>query len=102
MVTTLGAPVLTAEGLSLLKGEEEIRNGGSFIRESLPFISREKFLLPVPLRSSSCGMDREAMEEAQQLFREIRRPWIALTVDQGTNTGALKIRIRTVLEEAGE
>lgn len=102
MVTTLGAPVLTAEGLSLLNGEEEIRNGGSFIRESLPFISGEKFLLPVPLRSSSCGMDREAMEEAQQLFREIRRPWIALTVDQGTNTGALKIRIRTVLEEAGE
>ena len=103
MVTALGAPVLTAEGISCLqKGPGIGRMGGDFIDAALSCISGKKYLLPVPLRSSSCGMDREAFRKAEHLFKEEGRPRITLTLDQGTNTGALKIRVRTLLEEYGE
>ncbi len=105
MSLSLGMPVLSGEGFSLLAGGGPVgggRNTERIFHDSYEAVRKNERLELVILRSVGCGMDRHVMEEIEPGLRNGKRFFTVLSLDQGTNTGAIKIRLRTLLSEMKE
>ena len=105
MAETLGAAVLSGEGLALLEKDRlpgGARSSSYLLRKACERVIREHGLELVALRSVSCGLDREAADEVEKKLKEKGKFYTVLSLDQGTNTGAVKIRLRTLLAEIEE
>lgn len=102
---TLGAAVLSGEGLALLEKDHlpgGARSSSYLLRKACERVIREDGLELVALRSVSCGLDREAADEVEKKLKGKGKFYTVLSLDQGTNTGAVKIRLRTLLAEIEE
>ncbi len=105
MITSLGAAVLSGEGLTLLgAGRLRLSAGDMSLRDlllgALPYAEREARLQYVQLHSISCGYDGLTRMEVEDALRRAGKLYTVLSLDQGMNNGAIRIRLRSLLAEA--
>lgn len=108
LFTSLGVPVLSGEGALLLgkEGRDLLAAGDWTLRERLlasaALTEKEENLHFVQLHSISCGYDGLTNQEVEKHLAKAEKLYTVLSLDQGMNTGALRIRIRSLLAEIKE
>lgn len=99
----LGIPVLSAEGLYLLQNEGHdtptFREKALFTAE---MVCTNPYLHFVQLQSTSCGWDMMTIEAVQKRLERAGKRYTMISLDQGVSTGALQIRIRSLMAEIQE
>lgn len=99
----LGIPVLSAEGLYLLQNEGHdtptFREKALFTAE---MVCANPYLHFVQLQSTSCGWDMTTIEAVQKRLERAGKRYTMISLDQGVSTGALQIRIRSLMAEIQE
>lgn len=99
----LGIPVLSAEGLYLLQNEGHdtptFREKALFTAE---MVCTNPYLHFVQLQSTSCGWDMTTIEAVQERLERAGKRYTMISLDQGVSTGALQIRIRSLMAEIQE
>ena len=99
----LGIPVLSAEGLYLLQNEEHdtptFREKALFTAE---MVCTNPYLHFVQLQSTSCGWDMTTIDAVQKRLERAGKRYTMISLDQGVSTGALQIRIRSLMAEIQE
>ena len=99
----LGIPVLSAEGLYLLQNEGHdtptFREKALFTAE---MVCTNPYLHFVQLQSTSCGWDMTTIEAVQKRLERAGKRYTMISLDQGVSTGALQIRIRSLMAEIQE
>ena len=99
----LGIPVLSAEGLYLLQNEGHdtptFREKALFTAE---MVCTNPYLHFVQLQSTSCGWDMTTIEAVQKSLERAGKRYTMISLDQGVSTGALQIRIRSLMAEIQE
>ena len=96
------APTDWAQALLEMPADELARQVAAQARGALGNLRCITPAASFPLRSVSCGLDREAADEVEKKLKEKGKLYTVLSLDQGTNTGAVKIRLRTLLSEIEE
>lgn len=102
-IAELGVPVLTAEGLYTLC--REAKPAPAFREKALwaaQMVAQDPYLQLLQLQSTSCGYDGMTMQEVRNTLAQAGKIFTVLYVDQGMSTGALQIRIRSLLAEIEE
>lgn len=107
IITALGIPVLDAEGVLLCAKKGDIlRTGDATLRErimaALALCEKEERIHFVELHSVSCGYDGLTVLEAERRLAAAGKIFTILSLDQGMNAGAMKIRLRSLLAEIRE
>lgn len=99
----LGIPVLSAEGLYLLQNEGHdtptFREKALFTAE---MVCTNPYLHFVQLQSTSCGWDMTTIDAIQKRLERAGKRYTMISLDQGVSTGALQIRIRSLMAEIQE
>lgn len=99
----LGIPVLSAEGLYLLQNEGHdtptFREKALFTAE---MVCTNPYLHFVQLQSTSCGWDMTTIDAVQKRLERAGKRYTMISLDQGVSTGALQIRIRSLMAEIQE
>lgn len=99
----LGIPVLSAEGLYLLQNEGHdtptFREKALFTAE---IVCTNPYLHFVQLQSTSCGWDMTTIDAVQKRLERAGKRYTMISLDQGVSTGALQIRIRSLMAEIQE
>lgn len=99
----LGIPVLSAEGLYLLQNEGHdtptFREKALFTAE---MVCTNPYLHFVQLQSTSCGWDMTTIDAVQERLERAGKRYTMISLDQGVSTGALQIRIRSLMAEIQE
>lgn len=99
----LGIPVLSAEGLYLLQNEGHdtptFREKALFTAE---MVCTNPYLHFVQLQSTSCGWDMTTIDAVQERLKRAGKRYTMISLDQGVSTGALQIRIRSLMAEIQE
>lgn len=99
----LGIPVLSAEGLYLLQNEGHdtptFREKALFTAE---MVCANPYLHFVQLQSTSCGWDMTTIDAVQKRLERAGKRYTMISLDQGVSTGALQIRIRSLMAEIQE
>lgn len=107
ILASLGIPVLDAEGILLLheKGDT-LRTGDRTLRErimaALDVCEKEERLHLVQLHSVSCGYDGLTVMETERRLKAAGKIFTIVSLDQGMNAGAIRIRLRSLLAEIRE
>lgn len=107
LVTSLGVPVLSSEGIALMEKWGELPLGGSR-NENMNLDISTKMILKNPLlhlvviRSVNCLLKRTHLDKIKKMHESKRKYYAEIILDQGVNTGAAKIRLRTLLAEIKE
>lgn len=99
----LGIPVLSAEGLYLLKNEGN--DTPTFQEKALltaEMVCANPYLHFVQLQSTSCGWDMTTIDALQKRLERAGKRYTMISLDQGVSTGALQIRIRSLMAEIQE
>lgn len=99
----LGIPVLSAEGLYLLQNEGHdtptFREKALFTAE---MVCTNPYLHFVQLQSTGCGWDMTTIDAVQKRLERAGKRYTMISLDQGVSTGALQIRIRSLMAEIQE
>ncbi len=99
----LGIPVLSAEGLYLLQNEGHdtptFREKALFTAE---MVCANPYLHFVQLQSTGCGWDMTTIDAVQKRLERAGKRYTMISLDQGVSTGALQIRIRSLMAEIQE
>ena len=96
----LGIPVLSAEGLYLLQHEGD--DTPTFREKALltaEMVCTNPYLHFVQLQSTSCGWDMTTIDALQEKLERAGKRYTMISLDQGVSTGALQIRIRSLMAE---
>ncbi len=102
ILTSLGLAVLTEDSVSHLgKVERPLRvldqwMYHSRLYEAADFVSKNANLELVHLNSFGCGPDSIASEQAQEILRKTGKIYTMLKIDEVSNLGAIKIRLRSL------
>lgn len=102
ILTTLGLVVLTEDSVSHLgKVERPIRvldqwMYHSRLYEAADFVSKQDNIELVQLNSFGCGPDSIASEQAQEILSKRGKSYTILKIDEVSNLGAVKIRLRSL------
>lgn len=99
----LGIPVLSAEGLYLLQNEGH--DTPTFREKALltaEMVCTNPYLHFVQLQSTSCGWDMTTIDAVQERLERAGKRYTMISLDQGVSTGALQIRIRSLMAEIQE
>ena len=105
---SLGVLVFSGEGALLLgkEGRDLLSAGDRTLREQLlasaALTEKVENLHFVQLHSISCGYDGLTNQEVERHLASAGKIYTVLSLDQGMNTGALRIRIRSLLAEIKE
>lgn len=99
----LGIPVLSAEGLYLLQNEGHdtptFREKALFTAE---MVCTNPYLHFVQMQSTGCGWDMTTIDAVQKRLERAGKRYTMISLDQGVSTGALQIRIRSLMAEIQE
>ena len=99
----LGIPVLSAEGLYLLQNDGH--DTPTFREKALltaEMVCTNPYLHFVQLQSTSCGWDMTTIDAVQKRLERAGKRYTMISLDQGVSTGALQIRIRSLMAEIQE
>lgn len=102
IITSLGLAVLTEDSVAHLgKVGRPLRvldqwMYHSRLYEAADFVSRQDDLELVQLNSFGCGPDSVAAEQAQEILNRAGKIYTMIKIDEVSNLGAVKIRIRSL------
>ncbi len=102
LLTSLGFAVLTEDSVSHLgRVERPLRvldqwMYHSRLYEAADYVSKQDHLELVQLNSFGCGPDSIAAEQAQEILNRQNKLYTLIKVDEGSNLGAVKIRLRSL------
>lgn len=106
IITALGVPVVTAEGVALLQDNSLGLGGERTMENRLHAINGLIQAYPeldlVVMRSLGCGLPSDCVSESKAVLKEMGKFYTEISLDQGVNAGAMKIRLRTLLSEIEE
>lgn len=102
LITAMGLAVLTEDSVSHLgRAERPLRVLDQWmyhtrLYEAADFVSKVDFLELVQLNSFGCGPDSIAAEQAQEILRRNNKLYSLIKVDDISNLGAVRIRLRSL------
>ncbi|NLF80269.1 MAG: 2-hydroxyglutaryl-CoA dehydratase, partial [Clostridia bacterium] len=102
LITSLGLAVFTEDSLAHLgKVERPLRVLDQWmyhtrLYEAADFVSRQDNLQLVQLNSFGCGPDSIAAEQAGEILRPKHKLHTVIKIDEVSNLGAIKIRLRSL------
>ena len=113
MIVQLGASVITEDSIAPLtdKGSFGVLNQWTYharMYDAARFVREEKDMNLVQLVSFGCGLDAVTTDEVRDILREKDKIYTQIKIDEITNLGAVKIRMRSLFaalemeEENGE
>ena len=112
MIVSLGASVITEDSIAPLsdKGSFSVLNQWTYharMYDAARYISGQKDMNLVQLVSIGCGLDAVTTDEVKDILRKNDRIYTQIKIDEITNLGAVKIRMRSLfaaieMEEEGE
>ncbi|MDD4775366.1 MAG: acyl-CoA dehydratase activase-related protein, partial [Syntrophomonas sp.] len=103
IITSLGVAVLTEDSVAHLgQVERPIRVIDQWMYHSrlyaaADFVTTQPQLELVQLNSFGCGLDAITTDQVQEILRARGKVYTVLKIDEGTNLGAAKIRLRSLL-----
>jgi len=102
LITSMGLAVLTEDSVAYLGHVERPLRVldqwmyHSRLYEAADFVSRQDNLELVQLNSFGCGPDSIAAEQAQEIMNRNGRNYTIIKIDEASNLGAVKIRLRSL------
>ncbi len=113
MIVQLGASVITEDSIAPLtdKGSFGVLNQWTYharMYDAARFVREQKDMNLVQLVSFGCGLDAVTTDEVRDILREKDKIYTQIKIDEITNLGAVKIRMRSLFaalemeEENGE
>lgn len=108
IINSLGMAVLTEDAVAHLgKVARPLRVIDQWMYHSrlyaaAGFVTTQPNLELVQLNSFGCGLDAITTDQVQEILSAGSKIYTALKIDEGTNLGAAKIRIRSLLAVIGE
>ena len=113
MIVQLGASVITEDSIAPLtdKGNYGVLNQWTYharMYDAARYVRNEKDMNLVQLVSFGCGLDAVTTDEVKDVLREKDKIYTQIKIDEITNLGAVKIRMRSLFaalemeEENGE
>ncbi|MEN6328021.1 MAG: acyl-CoA dehydratase activase-related protein [Syntrophomonas sp.] len=106
MINSLGMAVITEDAIAHLgKVERPIRVIDQWMYHSrlyaaAQFVSTQPHLELVQLNSFGCGLDAITGDQVQEILSSAGKVYTVLKIDEGSNLGAARIRIRSLLATA--
>jgi len=103
IINSLGVAVLTEDSVAHLGNvERPIRVIDQWMYHSrlyaaADFVATQPRLELVQLNSFGCGLDAITTDQVQEILRAKGKVYTVLKIDEGTNLGAAKIRIRSLM-----
>ncbi len=103
IITSLGVAVLTEDSIAHLgRVERPIRVIDQWMYHSrlyaaADFVTTQPQLELVQLNSFGCGLDAITTDQVQEILKARGKVYTVLKIDEGTNLGAAKIRLRSLL-----
>lgn len=103
MINSLGMAVLTEDSVAHLGAvERPIRVIDQWMYHSrlyaaASFVSTQSNLELVQLNSFGCGLDAITSDQVQEILKARGKVYTVLKIDEGSNLGAAKIRLRSLL-----
>ena len=101
MIVQLGASVITEDSIAPLagKGSFGVLNQWTYharMYDAAEYIAKEKDMNLVQLVSFGCGLDAVTTDEVKDILRKHDRIYTQIKIDEITNLGAVKIRMRSL------
>ncbi|MBC8591024.1 2-hydroxyacyl-CoA dehydratase [Wansuia hejianensis] len=102
LINSLGMAVLTEDGVAHLKDlERPIRvldqwTYHSRIYRAAEYVSKSKNLELIQLNSFGCGLDAVTTDQVQEILQKNNKIYTVLKIDEVSNLGAAKIRVRSL------
>ena len=101
MIVQLGASVISEDSIAHLekKGDVGVLNQWTYharMYDAARYVSEHKDMNLVQLVSFGCGLDAVTTDEVKAILREKDRIYTQLKIDEITNLGAVKIRMRSL------
>ena len=101
MIVSLGASVITEDSIAPLtdKGSFGVLNQWTYharMYDAARYISEQKDMNLVQLVSFGCGLDAVTTDEVKDILRQKDRIYTQIKIDEITNLGAVKIRMRSL------
>lgn len=107
LINQLGMAVLSEDGVAMLGRLPNLRvlNQWSWhgrLYRAADYVTHHAGLELVELNSFGCGLDAIVTDQVQEILRFRRRLYTSLKIDEGTNLGAVRIRLRSLKAAAEE
>ncbi|GHV40180.1 2-hydroxyglutaryl-CoA dehydratase [Clostridia bacterium] len=112
MITSYGAAVLTEDSVSHLGLDKALRERPLMVRDQWAYHSRlyaaacfvreERGFELIQLNSFGCGLDAVTTDEVKELLDEYGRIYTLLKIDEVTNLGSARIRVRSLFAALDE
>lgn len=102
VVTSLGMAVLTEDSIAHLEETERpLRvvdqwTYHSRLYRAANFVAKEKDIELVQLNSFGCGLDAVTTDQVQEILENYEKIYTVLKIDEVSNLGAVKIRLRSL------
>jgi len=104
LITALGAFLLTEDSVPYIKGKKEnleVLNQWTYqsrLYNAARFSLKEKNINVVQLISFGCGTDSIVSDEVKRIVSGGGKIYTGIKIDENSNLGAIKIRLRSLLE----
>lgn len=104
LITSLGLAVISEDAIAHnTEMEESLRvldqwNYHSRLYRAAKFVGEHKNLEMVQLNSFGCGLDAVTTDQVNEILKSYHKIYTVLKIDEVNNLGAVKIRIRSLLE----
>lgn len=108
VITSFGIAVLTEDSIAHLgRVERPLRVVDQWMYHSrlyaaASFVAQEKDLELIQLNSFGCGLDAVTTDQVQEILNAYGKIYTVLKIDEGSNLGAVKIRIRSLMAAMNE
>lgn len=103
VITSFGIAVLTEDSVAQLGDVERPLSVvdqwvyHSRLYAAASFVAKEKNLELIQLNSFGCGLDAVTTDQVQEILNSYGKIYTVLKIDEGSNLGAVKIRIRSLM-----
>lgn len=108
LLTGLGLAVLTEDSVAHLgKIQRPLRVVDQWVYHSrlyraAEFVSRQSNLEIIQLTSFGCGLDAVTSDQVHEIMEKRNKMYTLLKIDEGTNLGAIRIRVRSLMAALDE
>ncbi|MQW23060.1 MULTISPECIES: 2-hydroxyacyl-CoA dehydratase [unclassified Lactococcus] len=107
IITQEGFHVLTEDSISHLEDVAGLRVVNQWVYHSrlyaaAQFVCKNKNLELVQLNSFGCGLDAVTTDQVEEIMRAHNKLYTVLKIDEGSNMGAVRIRLRSLKAAVAE
>ncbi|EOL46484.1 2-hydroxyacyl-CoA dehydratase [Enterococcus caccae] len=107
VITQEGFHVLTEDSISHLSDVGNLRVVNQWVYHSRLYaaarvVAKSKNLELVQLNSFGCGLDAVTTDQVEEIMTQYGKIYTVLKIDEGSNLGAIRIRLRSLKAAVGE